>query len=162
MDQNELNIILTKHKKWLNDEEGGECANLRSANLRDANLQYADTEGVICDETTTFYASQCPEEGAFIAYKKASGLIVKLLIPETAKRSSATTRKCRCDQAEVLEILKEDRTKADVTSVPSNRDEDFVYTVGDIVQVSDFDEDRWNECSTGIHFFITFDEAKNY
>ena len=40
--QNELNEILAKHKKWLNGEEGGERANLRSANLRHAYLSYAD------------------------------------------------------------------------------------------------------------------------
>ena len=28
--------------------------------------------------------------------------------------------------------------------------------------VKDFDDDRWNECSTGIHFFITRDEAVMY
>ena len=43
----ELQDILAKHKKWLNDEEGGETANLRHADLRGADLsnvylQYAD------------------------------------------------------------------------------------------------------------------------
>ena len=38
----ELQAILAKHKAWLNDEEGGECANLRGADLRYANLRGAD------------------------------------------------------------------------------------------------------------------------
>ena len=40
--QSELNEILAKHKKWLNGEDGGEQANLRSANLRYADLSSAN------------------------------------------------------------------------------------------------------------------------
>lgn len=50
MKQSDLNEILTKHKRWLSYEEGGEPANLegadlRYANLRDANLRSADLQG---------------------------------------------------------------------------------------------------------------------
>ena len=38
MTQEELNMILDKHRKWLNDEEGGERATLREADLRGADL----------------------------------------------------------------------------------------------------------------------------
>ena len=38
MTQEELKMILDKHRKWLNDEEGGERANLYRANLYRANL----------------------------------------------------------------------------------------------------------------------------
>ena len=41
----------------------------------------------------------------------------------------------------------------------SDRDENFHYIPGTVVSVSDFDENRWNECSTGIHFYITREEA---
>ncbi|MEG2326602.1 MAG: DUF5758 domain-containing protein [Enterococcus sp.] len=172
MDQKELNNVLAKHKKWLYDEEGGERANLRSANLQgadlwDANLRSADLwdanlQGTNHDSSTAFLPIQCPEEGSFIAYKKAKGLVVKLLIPDDAKRSSATSRKCRCDKAEVIEIMKPDKTPSNLTSVPSNYDPYFVYEVGKTVMVSDFEEDRFVECAAGIHFFITFDEAKKY
>ena len=40
--EQELKEILGKHQKWLNDGEGGERADLRSANLRSANLRSAD------------------------------------------------------------------------------------------------------------------------
>ena len=40
--QKELKEILAKHKKWLNDEEGGEQADLRFADLRYADLKCAD------------------------------------------------------------------------------------------------------------------------
>ena len=42
MTREELQEILDKHKKWLNDEEGGEKANLRNANLSDADLRGAN------------------------------------------------------------------------------------------------------------------------
>ncbi|WP_270347759.1 DUF5758 domain-containing protein, partial [Enterococcus malodoratus] len=132
-------------------------ADLRNADLRNANLRNA------ChDSSTAFLSIQCPEEGSFIAYKKAKGLVVKLLIPDDAKRSSATSRKCRCDKAKVLEIMQPDKTPSNITSVPSNYDPDFVYEVGKTVMVSDFEEDRFVECAAGIHFFITFGEAEKY
>ena len=134
-------------------------ANLRYANLRDADLRDADLRYA---ENVPFIPYACPDFGKFIGYKKASGCIVELEIPEDAKRLSATTRKCRCNKAKVLRILNYDRTVADVTEVRSNYNSDFVYKVGDIVSVDNFDEDRFNECSTGIHFFINFQEAVDY
>ena len=98
----------------------------------------------------------------FISFKKASGYIVVLEIPEDAKRLSATGRKCRCNKAKVLEIQNIDGTKANVTKVASNYDSNFVYEVGKTVSVDNFCEDRWDECSPGIHFFINRQEAVNY
>ena len=137
-------------------------ADLRGANLSDANLSGVNLSGVKYDEKTAFFAQSCPEEGAFIGFKKAGGKIVKLLIPEDAKRSSATSRKCRCSKATVLSITNLDGSDAGIESVPSDKTSNFVYKIGTTLEVKDFDEDRWNECSTGIHFFITRDEAVNY
>lgn len=151
-------------------------ANLHNANISDANLSYADLSGanlsranlrgtdlskLIYDEDTAFYALQCPETGSFIGYKKAHGYIVELEILADAKRSSATSRKCRCSAAKVLSITTVNG-KTKVKEIASNRDSNFVYRVGEIVRVDYFDEDRWNECSTGIHFFITRSEAERY
>ena len=137
-------------------------ANLRSADLRYANLRYADLSGADHNEGTGFLLSQCPSEGSFIAWKKASGYIVKLLVCEDAKRSSATTLKCRCSKATVLAIENCDGTKADIKTVLSNHDSSFVYTIGETIEVKDFDEDRFNECSSGIHFFIARELAVKY
>ena len=136
-------------------------ANLCCANLSRANLRCASLRNVKCDEHTAFYALQCPEEGSFIGYKKAHGYIVKLEILADAKRSSATSRKCRCSAAKVLSITTVDGSE-EVKEIASDRDSDFIYRVGEIVRVDNFDEDRWNECSTGIHFFITRREAEQY
>ena len=136
-------------------------ANLCDADLRDADLRGADLRGVRYNEQTAYYAMQCPEKGAYIGYKKAEGKIVELEIQADAKRSSATTRKCRASKAKVLSITSIDG-KEHFKKAKSSRDNSFVYRVGKTVEVKDFDEDRWRECSTGIHHFITREEAAMY
>ena len=49
MTQEELNMILDKHKKWLNNEEGGEKADLGGANLCGADLRGANLHGADLD-----------------------------------------------------------------------------------------------------------------
>ncbi len=134
-------------------------ANLRGANLREAYLTGANLRGAV---NIPFIPLACPDTGSFTAWKKASGKIVKLLVPEDAQRSSATTRKCRCNKAVVLEIQNIDGTLTEAEQVASDRDRNFIYKVGETVKVEDFDTDRWNECSTGIHFFINRQEAVEY
>lgn len=108
---------------------------------------------------TQSYPISCPEKGSFIGFKKAENCVVELLIPEDAKRSSAFGRKCRCDKAKVLSISNLDGTPAGKLFVKSDYDPNFIYLIGETVEVTNFDEDRWNECSNGIHFYITFEEA---
>ena len=164
MKAEELKEILKKHAMWLNDEDGGERANLYGANLygadlRGANLYGADLRGA---KNIPFIPYSCPDFGSFIGYKKASGYIVELEILADARRCSATSRKCRCDKAKVLSIQNIDGTIADIKQVSSDYNQDFIYTVGEIVEEPNFDEDRWNECSKGIHFFINRQEAVDY
>ena len=42
MDKEKLQLQIDKHTKWLNDEDGGERADLSGANLSGANLRSAD------------------------------------------------------------------------------------------------------------------------
>ena len=148
-------------------------ANLRSADLYGADLYSADlygadlrdaknTDKITWDAHTAFYPLQCPETGAFIGYKKAAGKIVMLEICADAKRSSATSRKCRCSKAKVLSITNSDGSDSGLTEVASDYSKKFVYCVGKIVETPDFDENRWSECAAGIHFFITREEAVKY
>jgi len=142
-------------------------ADLRHADLRSADLSHADlcsaenSDTVRYGAVTAFFALQCPEEGSFIGWKKArKKSIVKLRITAKAKRSSATTRKCRASEAKVLAIFDREGKKIEVTT--SNYDDAFEYKVGEIVSVENFDENRWEECASGIHFFITRKEAEQY
>ena len=138
-------------------------ADLCNANLRGAKLRNAkNTDKIAWDAYTAFYPLQCPETGSFIGYKKAADKIVMLEICADAKRSSATSRKCRCSKAKVLSITHLDGSDSGLTEVRSNYSKEFVYRVGETVEVPDFDDNRWNECAAGIHFFITRDEAVKY
>ena len=181
----DLKKILDEHLLWLNGEGGSRAdlsgvnlrgadlsgvnlsgvnlrgADLSGADLSNANLSGASMDQMIWDIHTVFYPLQCPDSGSYIGYKKASGLVVELEIPADARRSSATSRKCRASKAKVLSITDINGNPAG-GQVKSNYDPDFVYTIGETVEVSDFDDDRWNECSTGIHHFITRAEAVIY
>ena len=143
-------------------------ADLYGANLRGANLHLADLSGAdlrladLHGAKNLNFPIACPEKGMFTAFKKARGYIIELEIPSDALRSSSTTRKCRCSKAKVVSITNLDGTPSDVKSVASCHDSKFIYNLGETVEVPDFDTNRWNECATGIHFFITRQEAIDY
>ena len=150
-------------------------AQLRNANLFNAYLVSANlySAGLICAKNVPYIPMVCPEEGKFIGWKKAivgrasdyespRSVIVKLEIPASAKRSSATTRKCRCNKAKVLEIYNLDGTKAEERKCHSSFNIEFIYEVGKTVTVENFNEERWEECSRGIHFFMNRQEAIDY
>ena len=133
-------------------------ADLGGADLSDANLWHTDLSCV----KNLFFPMACPEKGSFIAFKKAGFYIIELFIPSNAKRCSATSRKCRCSKAKVISITTLSGNKTNITEVHSIYDPNFIYKLGEYVEVKNFDDNRWNECSTGIHFFITRQEAVNY
>ena len=204
MDNEKLKEILERHRKWLNDEDGGERAdlyganlrgaNLREANLREANLYGADLYGANLRganlrgadlyganlygadlreanlreanlrgaKNIPFIPLVCPERGSFTAFKKCGSYIIELLIPQDAKRCSATTRKCRASYAKVVAITNMDGSQAEVDHVTNHAYEPIEYKIGEYVHPDSFDDDRWNECSHGIHFFINRQEAVEY
>ena len=133
-------------------------ADLIGADLHDANLRGATLSGAI---NIPFIALSCPSEGSFIGWKKIYDYIIKLEIPEDAKRCSATTNKCRCDRAKVLSITSI-KSGEEIQELCNDRYSACVYKVGEMVYPDSFDDDRWNECGNGIHFFINRQEAINY
>ena len=133
-------------------------ANLKGANLKGANLKGADLRGAELD-----WPLVCQEKGSFIGYKKCrNNLIVELEIPEDAYRCSATSKKCRCSKAKVLSITNLNGSESTSDVAVSKYDSFFVYRIGETVEVKDFDQNRWNECSTGIHFFMNREDAVKY
>ena len=148
-------------------------ANLRGANLRDANLggaylRDADLGGAYLRganlrgaKNIPFIPLACPSDGEFIGWKKVSKKLIKLLIPSDARCYSATSNKCRCDKAKVLEITDVDGSNP-IASIINYSYAETQYVVGEMVFPDSFDENRWNECSNGIHFFINKQEAINY
>jgi hypothetical protein len=143
-------------------------ADLSGANLSGANLSRADLSGANLSGANLYGAKNASfviaatriiPDGAIIGWKKCrDGVIVKLRIPEDAKRSHAFGRKCRAERAEVVAIYGGNNRTA-----VSTHDDKFVYRVGETVAPSSPFSDEWqSECAPGIHFFITRDEAEAY
>ena len=143
-------------------------ADLYNANLSGADLYNTNLSGADLRNANLCNAENIPPlpwtiivpEGDLIVYKKVFSsqnkipLIIKLLIPKEAKRSNATTRKCRAEYAKVLECPE---------VCFSGNDLSFKYEQGKIVRpTKPFDENRWNDCAPGIHFFLTREEAEKY
>jgi hypothetical protein len=117
-------------------------AGLRGADLRGADL--TDARGL---------AYQIPQEGELIVYKHTTGGAVKLRIPPDAKRTASIVgRKCRAEWAEVLE------GEGDSTS--DARGPILHYAPGLTVYPDSYDPDPRVECSHGIHFFLSREEAE--
>ena len=137
------------------------CAYLRSANLScaylsGADLSCADMRGIKNIPAISAARLVVAPEGNLIGWKKCvNGVIVKLRIPEDAKRSNGTGRKCRAEFADVIEVI-----GADLGI--SQHDGETKYVAGTRVPCDQWCEDRWQECAGGIHFFITREEAENY
>jgi hypothetical protein len=147
----QLSEILEAHRKWLRSEEGGERADLSYADLRDADLR--DAKNIEMADAIT----RILPEGDIIGWKKCNDdVIVKLLIPADAKRSNATGRKCRAEFAKVIEVIGAEYGVTD-SHGPTTK-----YLVDETVRPDKWDDNRWDECSNGIHFFITRYEAEQY
>ena len=160
----ELKEIIRLHALWLADADGGTRANLIDANLIGANLSGAnlsradlsDAEGA---DLALAMGMHIPPSGPFWGWKKChtenGDVIVKLLIPEDAKRSHGSERKCRAEFVDVLEVIGADEGFSD-------HDSSVKYRAGLRVVADSWDTDRWTTCSHGIHFFLTQEEAQAY
>lgn len=152
------------YKKWdLNN------VNFSNANFENANVYGADFSCAILKNVKNLNTN-CPKEGEFIGYKKCfvgnlqnlRRVIVKLKILSDSRRSSSTTKKCRCDKALVLEIQNLNGFTSKYKTAKSPYNDKFKYKVGKIVKVKDFDDRFWIECAPGIHFFINRKDAVEY
>lgn len=165
-----------------------EGANLNYAYLRDANLQYAHLEGAILtganlqmanlfeanltnanlDSAILINAILSEEDEirkgvilskSIIGWKKCEGrVIVKLKIPKGAVVFSINGKKCRTNKCKVISI---DSIGNDNTAV-SMYDNNFTYTVGKVIEIDNFDLSYNVECGSGIHFFLSEEDARNY
>ena len=134
-------------------------ADLSSANLHSANLNYADL-----NYTKIKHLFQIvPETGSFEAWKKGNqNCLIKLEIPAKAKRhNSLTGRKCRAEFVKVLDIRNSKGYKMK-ECYNGTHDIKTLYRVGEIVKPDRYDPNPLVECSHGIHFFITKQEAKEF
>jgi len=183
MNKEELNEILKKHKLWLEGSPEGVKANLWGANLKGANLEganlaradlrFVNLEGANLEGANLKGANlegawlwkanlvgarlphfQIPQ-GDLIVWKRLNSGIAQLLIPKEAKRTAClTSRKCRAEYAKVLEMEKETDTDRHTRLLH--------YTVGETVRPDKYDDDIRLECTNGIHFFLTREEAEEW
>lgn len=176
------NFIHYKGEKFVNCE-------FKNCDFVGADLSQSTFTNCLADTHTRGFQLVCPEKGEYIAFKKAliyvynkngknaisdmmngkykhdthaENVIVELRIPKDAKRSSATTRKCRASKAKVLSITSIDGKKHYKKAV-AGFNSNFFYEVGKIVvPTNGYEENRWIGCAPGIHHFITRDEAVAY
>ena len=134
-------------------------ANLTCANLKDSNLTDTNVYNV---HNMPNIPLACPSEGSFIGWKKIGNNLIKLKIPKDARRSSSTSIKCRCDKAKVLGIYNLDGNESKLREITNHNFQTTLYKVGKMVYPDSYDENRWNECSNGIHFFIDKQSAIDY
>jgi hypothetical protein len=132
-------------------------AYLQGADLQDANLQGADLRGADLQGANLPAFQLCPQEGAFVAWKKVRGAVLKLLV--TGKRTSSLVgRKCRASEVCVFEAF----SAPGETEFTSLYDPRFIYRVGETAREENYDDDIRVECTEGIHFFMTRKEAEEY
>ena len=132
-------------------------ANLHSANLHSANLRGANLSGAnLCGAKGLAQFCILPQ-GDIIGWKKlANGAIARLLIPHDAKRVNAySSRKCRAEFVLVTKII-------GAAEGTGKIDEKTIYKTGVRVSPDSYNPDARLECSNGIHFFITRQEAEDY
>lgn len=181
-----------KAKKFIhnNDEKFVNCK-FKECDFVGAVLNKTTFTNCLADTYTRGFQLVCPEKGEYIAFKKARvcvyektgksaisdllnhklkgitkfvPVIIELRIPKDAKRSSATSRKCRASKAVVLSITSIDGKKRYKKALAGYTCYcKFVYEVGKtVVPTNGYEENRWIECAAGIHHFITRDEAVAY
>lgn len=118
-----------------------------------AASERADLRGAKHAELVIAQIQFIPVEGSFVGWKKCEkGVVVKLSIPDDAKRSHGTERKCRASHVLVLDVV-----GADVGI--SLHDGKTEYRKGETVTADSFCEDRWETCANGIHCYLTREEA---
>jgi len=147
-----------------------ECGSLRlcleAAVKSGAYLSRADLSGAKGAD----YAIACTRilpDGDLIGWKNANGTIIKLRIPAESQRSHAFGRKCRAEfvidmghwDKDGKALPNEHEAYTDQTSQGGSK---ATYKYGDKIVADKWDEDFENECSHGIHFFITRLEAENW
>jgi hypothetical protein len=128
-------------------------ADLSGADLSGANLRSADLRGANLKDVRELHY-QIPQEGELIVWKAVAGGVCKLRIPPEAKRTATPIgRKCRAEWVEVLEAP-ENGAGLHYRSV--------IYRAGEVVRPDKYDPDPRLECTHGIHFFQTREEAEAY
>ena len=130
-----------------------EGADLRDAYLEGANLEVANLWGADLRSAKTPKFQVTPKGYPMIGFKRlANGSVAVLEVPsEAARTASLVGRKCRAEYIKVLSGTGYDKYKNTT-----------YYEPGKIVYPDKYDPDIRVECTNGIHFFQTYEEAEEF
>jgi len=136
-------------------------ANLSRANLSNTNLYGADLYGARIDAVALARQKIVPD-GTLVVWKKLSeGVVAQLEIPNDAQRTNAIgSRKCRSSAAVVVALFK-DGVLFDGEAFDRHAGKTR-YKAGEVVLPDSYDDSALIECSNGIHWFLTCEEAEAY
>jgi len=136
-------------------------ADLRNADLRNADLSNADLRKKDIKKIKHLFQI-IPEQGSFIAWKKLHNqCIAKIEIPTKSPRiCNLINRKCRAKFVKTLDII--DNKGNSIKEQIGQRDSKTIYKVGRLTHADSFDNNMKDDCSHGIHFFVTKQEALNW
>jgi len=146
------------------------CSNFNNSNFSNSNFSDSDFSNSNFSDSnfsnsdfsnSNFNYRICPQLGLFIGWKKCkNNLILKLEIQDSSIVSGGfINRKLRTNKVKVLEIQNVDGTTSNYSTAVSGYDTGFKYTLGETVEVENFKKDDKIDCDTGIHFFMTREEA---
>lgn len=186
---NDLPKILADHALWVRGDGGSRAnlsgADLSGANLSGANLRWADLSRADLSRADLRWADlsranlsradlreadlsganlpafQIPQEGSLIVWKAVVGGIAKLEVPADARRTACLiNRKCRAEFVRTLAIVMSGGS--DATSAAGKHNKSTIYTVGEITRPDSYNDDPRLDCTNGIHFFLTKEEAEEW
>jgi len=135
--------------------------NLYGADLSNTNLYGADLYGARIDAVALARQKIVPD-GTLVVWKKLSeGVVAQLEIPNDAQRTNAIgSRKCRSSAAVVVALFK-DGVLFDGEAFDRHTGKTR-YKAGEVVLPDSYDDSALIECSNGIHWFLTREEAEAY
>lgn len=157
-----LQDVLKDHALWLGSNYyQGSRADLSGADLSGADLREANLSGANLTNARLPDFLIVQPDIKMLGYKKGSkNEIITLEIPKKAKRTNSLIgRKCRAEFAKVIKIEKDGKK---VKTAISQHDRNVTYKVGEIIKPDSYDDDIRVDCTNGIHFFITRQEAERY
>jgi hypothetical protein len=129
-------------------------ANLYGANLYGANLKRARAFRANLDAGTVLPAFQLPA-GELVVFKRLTTALATLRIEaHTPRTATLVGRKCRAASVFVLGISFGTESTA--------MHDGTVYRVNETVVADSYDDNPLIECTHGIHFFLTREEAEAY
>ncbi len=155
-------------------------ADLTNACLIGANLTHTILKGANLTGARLSPFQIVPKVGQFRAFKKVAAelytgnyilytgnyihVVLELLIPRSAQRTGTPVgRKCRASKVKVVGVVNPDPRLSHITRFHSLHDRSFTYEVGKWIKpVGEYDGDIRVECTHGIHFFMTYEEAAEY